>query len=182
MRPKESLEKPQARIGVVICHPGKTPEMLEHETAHCDAIILITFATGTIPDKLVPSIHERMAEGVAFIGLSDNPHRNYGPKRLTYAAGLSSGVPVLQKVNVNGLEEVHKQILDAYAQGLRGKDLEAHIKDTYAYKEHEAPPPDDWEIAEQVAIQRSITRQTFEKIGMKDEELERAMRKWEIGV
>lgn len=180
----EGMEVPENDVQVIYCSPGLKAAHMELCTAGVGAIVLIGFATGTTPDRLEPVIRKRVESGVPVIILSNNPADPAGPSRLKYKAGqvnLKAGAIVLQKVNINHLEEVLAVLRESLSKGVRGAELIQLMKDRYFYQEGEVPPPPEWETEEGISYMRDLYRQTLVRQGCSVEALERELHRWEFG-
>ncbi len=135
-------------ISVIRCAPALTRDQFLALSKDMKAIIVITFATGTVPDRIVPAIKRRIKEGVAVVALTGNPGDEHGLLRIAYDAGseaYKSGMVGLQKVNVNHVQEVLKALSAGIKEGLSGTDLANAMGEQYAYKEEEEKPRAEWE-------------------------------------
>lgn len=138
----------EPNLSVIQCTPFLTPEQFFALSEGMEAIVVITFATGTVPDRIVPAIKRRIEEGIAVVALTNNPGNDHGMLRITYDAGseaYESGMVGLQKVNVNHVQEVLKALSTGIKEGLRGADLANAMQEKYAYREEEEKPRAEWE-------------------------------------
>ncbi len=142
---KREVEYP---IPVIRCTPALTRDQFLALSEDVEAVVVIAFATGTVPDWIVSAIKKRIDEGVAVVALTGNPGDKHGLLRIAYDAGgeaYKSGMVGLQKVNVNHLQEVVEALTSALKDGLKGADLAKEMKERYAYREGEEKPHPKWE-------------------------------------
>ena len=135
-------------VPVTRCTPALTKDRFLVMSEEAEAVVVITFATGTVPDRIVPAIQKRIDEGVAVVALSDNLGDSRGILRVTYEAGsgvYESGMVGLQKANVHHVQEVLEALSTGIKEGLRGTDLANAMEERYAYKEGEEKPRAEWE-------------------------------------
>ncbi len=178
------IEDNDPSLPTIMSLPYLTAKEFDERTLRAKAIILIGYATGTTPDRLLSIIKKRVENGVPVIILADNHGDIHGIPQLKYAAGsgaLEVGAVLLQKINVRYAKMLKEDILKALDEGKQGTDLASYIEKMFAYKEGEIPPPPDWEVPERVNEQREIYRKTLIRIGMKPEEIEKELSRWEYG-
>lgn len=181
---KVDNEGARADISIIFCTPALTVEDLDIAAIDKDAVILIAYASGTTPDRLLPAIKNIIDSGKAVILISNNPGDSMGVVHMQYAAGsgaLAAGAVLLQKANINHLAEVEKSIIDAIRKGKKGRELAQYIKDQYSFQPGEEVPPAEWDTREGIEKQRELTRQTFRRIGMPDDKVEEELKRWEFG-
>ena len=141
--PKSETKDSDPRVSALMCTPLLTNEQFLRLTADVEAIVLVAYASGAMPDRLVPAIQQRIQEGTPIFVLSDNPGDQDGIVRIRYAAGkgaYDAGAVPLEKVNVNQQQEVVAAIVAALNKGLRGPALAEEIKRLYAYSKDETRP------------------------------------------
>lgn len=169
---------------IIRLNPTVTPERLDLATQDAEAVVLVVFASGALPDCLTPVIQRKISLGVPVFLLSNNPGDNHGilhPGR--YAAGigaLEAGAIPLEKVNVNQAVDVEHAISQALDAGMKGAELAAHIQKQFAYGPDEEKPKAEWETPEGIAAQRERMRQTFRRQKMSPDEIEKELHRWEF--
>ena len=137
-----------SKVATLVCSPGLTEDQFLSWTDGAKAIIVVAYATGTMPDRLVPAIQRRIQEGIPVFVLSDNPGDQHGIVKIMYAAGkgaYDAGAVPLEKVNVNQQAEVFVAITEALNRGLSGQALADAIRDRYAYHQGETKPIAEWD-------------------------------------
>lgn len=145
---KAEVEDSDPRVPAIECDPLLKADEFLARTEHAEAIIVVAFASGAMPDRLVPAIRQRIQEGIPVFVLSNNPGENHGPLRVIYAAGsgaYEAGAVRLEKVNVNHHREVKAAIHEALAKGLRGQALAREIGQLYTYQDGETLPVAEWD-------------------------------------
>lgn len=136
------VERKSHDIRVVVCNPSIRPEWLDVATKGGEVLIFVAYATGALPDALVPVLEKRIEEGVPVVILSNNPSDKHGITRVKYAAGsgaYKAGALPLQTVNINDVNLVHRTISEALDRGIEGQALTDHLKELFFYKEGEEP-------------------------------------------
>lgn len=142
-------EKPIAKTAIVDSTPLLTPEQFEAFTTNTDAIVLLTYATGTTPERLNGVIKAKVDSGIPLFLLSKNPGDEAGIVRVVYdtlAKAIEAGAIPLEKVNSNDGAVVLATIQNFYDQGLRGEALGVAVQQRFAYQEGEEKPKAEWEI------------------------------------
>ena len=134
---------------IIRIYPGITAEFFDSMTENEKAVVLIAYATGTVPGILAPVIQQRTKEGIPIFLVSNNPGDEHGIRSTIYAAQEvveDAGAIPIRKVNVNNLQEVLDFIKETSAQGLMGSDLGQAVYDHFDYKDGEKPPLSEWEL------------------------------------
>ena len=145
---KAEFEDSFPGVPAFYCDPFLMPDEFLTRSEGAQAILVASFATGAMPDRLVPAMQQRLSEGVPIFVISNNPGENFGIMKVIYAAGegaYKSGAIGLQKVNINSHREVKAAILEALGRGLRGQELVREIEQRYAFQEGEARPVAQWD-------------------------------------
>lgn len=154
-----------------MCDPFLNAGEFLARTEQSQAIIFVAFASGALPDRLVPAMQQRMNEGIPIFVLSNNPGDKHGILAIHYDAGsraYKSGAVALQKINVNHHEELKRVIADCLAEGLSGPALTKEIEQRYAFKEGEPLPLAQWDDPNYVAPPRKEIRQILLDSGFMD--------------
>lgn len=171
---KAAFEDSFPEVPAFYCDPFLMPDEFLARSEGAQAILVASFATGTIPDRLVPAMQQRLSEGVPIFVVSNNPGENFGITKITYAAGeeaYKSGAIALQKVNINHHREVKATILvEALGRGLRGQELAREIEQRYAFQEGEAKPVAEWDQPEFVLPPASDIGTILRQSGFTDAE------------
>ena len=132
MQNNEHRESYKAPIAVVDATPFLTPEHFKSMVAGSEAVILAAFATGTIPERLIPIIKSTTESGVPVFLLSKNPGDSHGilneRKYEAQANAADAGAIVLKTVNVNNAASVLAVISEEISLGNHGKNLGMAIK------------------------------------------------------
>jgi L-asparaginase/Glu-tRNA(Gln) amidotransferase subunit D len=134
---KLNLEQaPEAKIGVVDSTPFLTPQYFDLMTKGVDAVIILAFASGTVPNALDETIKEKIDSNVPVFLVSKNPGDRHGirnPKKYkSLIKTLKAGAIALQTVNINDVVQVGQAIQKAFATGKRGAELGKVIKDQFS--------------------------------------------------
>ena len=135
-------------IAVFQCDPFLKPEEVLEYSKGAKAIVLVSMATGAMPDKLLPAIEQRIKEGVAVFVLSDNAGDGHGILKVNYEAGkciYDAGAVPLEKVNIMDHIEVKAAIQQAIDAKYSGWALAGVIRGLYEYKPGEQKPIPEWE-------------------------------------
>lgn len=122
---KAEIEESDPRVPAFMCDPFLGADDFLARTQHAQAVLVVAFATGALPDRLVPAIQQRISEGIPVLVLSNNPGDSCGILGVKYDAGsgaYNAGAVGLQKVNVNQHREVKTAILEALSRGLTGAE------------------------------------------------------------
>lgn len=144
----EGIDKQSAKGKVCIINifPGMKPEYLEANAQDLQAVILIGFATGCTPEYINPAISALTKKGVVCFLVSDNVKDNhgiYGLKYHSHESAIKAGIIPIQRVNINGIEELYNEVQKAIDEGKQGKELALTIFEEFSYKEtDEFPHPD----------------------------------------
>jgi L-asparaginase/Glu-tRNA(Gln) amidotransferase subunit D len=136
------VERKTHNIRMVVCNPTIRPEGLDEATDGAEVLIFVAYATGALPDALVPVLKKRIEEGIPVVVLSNNPGDKHGITRIKYAAGIGAyeaGALPLQTVNINDIGLVHKTISEALDRGIKGQALIDYLKELFFYKKGEEP-------------------------------------------
>jgi hypothetical protein len=145
---QDEVELSTPDIAVFQCDPFLKPEEILEYSKDAKAIVLVTFASGAMPDRLAPAIEQRLREGVAVVLLSDNAGDGHGILKMVYAAGeriYEAGAVPLEKVNIMNHTEVKAAIQVAIDEGLSGRALAQKIGEMYSYKPGEEKPVAQWD-------------------------------------
>lgn len=170
---RAEIEDSDPKVPTLMCDPFIKADDFLARTERAEAIIVVAFATGAMPDRLVPAIQQRIQQGIPVFVLSDNPGNNHGILRVIYDAGsgaYKAGAIGLQKINVNQYRELKAIILEALGKGLKGKDLEREIEQRYAYQQGEKKPLAQWEDPNYVDPPRKTMRQILRDSGFIDDD------------
>ena len=135
---KEGGDKPPIQIGIVRATPLLTLEQMEAMTKNVEAIVIITFATGTVPDRLGPIVQAKVEAGVPVFLVSNNPGDDVGilrDKYLPQANFRDAGAIRIESVNINRIEEVFAAIQEEAAKGKRGGQLGAAVEQRFLREE-----------------------------------------------
>jgi hypothetical protein len=164
-------------VGVYKATPGQSPDIFRMSTEGVDAIVIISFATGTVPQVLAPAIRDRVEAGVPVFLLSDNAGDKHGILKIAYgvqAVIAEAGAISLEKVNINNLEEVVAAIDQELSQGYKGKELGEIINKKYKYGADEQKPLAEWETPEGIKGQQerlaALTKKMNENADRSEEE------------
>jgi len=145
---KAEVENSDKSTPFLMCDPFIEADDFLSRTKHAKAIIVVAFASGAMPDRLVPAIKQRIEQGIPVFVLSNNPRDDSGILSVKYEAGSGAyyaGAIGLQKVNVKNHLEVKDTIRRALKKGLTGQELAKEIEQSYAYKEGEELPVNEWD-------------------------------------
>lgn len=167
------VEDSDPRVPALMCDPFLTADYFLKKTEHAQAIVVVAFATGAMPDRLVPAIQQRLQQGIPVFVLSNNPGDSHGILRVKYAAGsgaYEAGAIGLQKVNVNQHQEVKAAISEALERGLSGQELAREIEQRYAYQEGEELPLAEWDDPDSVDPPRKSVMDILRNGGFVDDE------------
>ena len=168
---KSEVESSDPLLPTLMCDPFINSADFLAKTEQAPAILLVAFATGAMPDRLVPAIQQRLQQGIPVFVLSNNPADPSGIMRVIYAAGsgaYKAGAVGLQKVNVKDHVEVKAAILVALASGLRGQALSGEIEQRFAYQEGEEVPLAEWDRPDYTDPPRVDIREMLFKGGFTD--------------
>lgn len=144
----EVEHSPDPRLVAVMAIPYLTVEEFAARTATAQVILLCTFASGAMPNRLAPVIKERIAAGVPVIVISDNAGDNCGILKIIYEAGkeaYDAGAFPLQKVNIMQHEEIKTALIKALDEGKRGQELVECMRELYSFKEGEQMHIAEWD-------------------------------------
>lgn len=170
---KAEVETSDSRVPTLMCTPFLEAEEFLERTQSAQAIIVVAFATGAMPDRLVPAMQQRLQEGVPIFVLSDNAGNDHGILKITYAAGIGAykaGAIPLEKANVNNHQEVKAAILEALDQGIKGQELTRTIKEKFSYQKGETRPVAQWDNPDYVAPPRKNIREILFEGGFIDQD------------
>lgn len=146
--PQEKVEAKVANTCVIQATPVLTAEQLDSFTNGADAVVLIAFATGTVPQRLIPVIESRVNSGVPVFLLSSNYGDSHGILKIAYEPQVKAaavGAVALEKVNVNNIEEVVQAIKEEFSSGKKGNDLANTIERRFKYGDNEEKPKPEWD-------------------------------------
>lgn len=146
---------------IIQCDPIITPEVFNIQTAGSDAIVVVGFATGQVPERLLTVIKARVDEGIPVFLLKDNFGRDHGvldPLREIGRPLVETGIIPLEHINVNGLVELIAAIQEEAGAGKTGAELGEAIQQRYTYGSNEAKPIPEWEIPGRLEAMRKRTK------------------------
>ncbi len=169
----EFENSPDPRVAAVMATPFLKPDEFDQLTTGKQVILFCGFATGTIPDRLVPIFERRISEGTVCIVVSDNAGNDHGILKIAYAAGegaYEAGALPLEKVNINAHSQIKAVITQALNEGLSGSRLLQRMRDLYSYKEDEQKPLAEWDKPEGVLPPVSPIREILVRSGFVDED------------
>lgn len=139
----KSIEVKDPNVVVANCFPGVNPSHLEIVGMGSDAVVLISFATGSTPRIIAPAIKKLVDSGCPVFLLSDNRGDDHGilndSKYEAQIPARDAGAISLQSVNIKHLNEVLAFINGQVRKGAKGEVLAQIVKTHYALK-----PGDDW--------------------------------------
>lgn len=153
-------------------------------TAGVPAIILVSYATGTTPQRLSRVISQRTASAVPVFHISDNIGGDHGILGVVYGtqtASASAGAIRIEKVNVSSLDLVLAAIQDELDAGKSCRELAEEVRQRYVYKMDAPKPRAEWDIPEAVDREEYLLRATLRRLRNSDAEIERQMRVWKYG-
>lgn len=146
---------------IIECDPIITPELFAIQTANSDAIVVIGFATGQVPERLRTIVKQRVDEGVPVFLLKNNPGRDNGvidPLKEIGRPLVETGIIPLEHINVNRLEELMTVIQAELAKGKSGQELGQVVREKYIYGPDEQKPIPEWKIPGRLQRMRSRTK------------------------
>lgn len=131
MKPEQSRSentetKPLINCATIKAEPSLTPELFEAMTNGAESIVITAFASGTVPERIIPIIKSRVDSGVPVFLVSNNPADSHGIERLKYQPQVNvaeAGATALKNVNANNIADVLKAIQEETAQGKKGSEL-----------------------------------------------------------
>lgn len=174
-----------SRIKAIQCTPMTTAENFRARSEGAKVLLVAAYATGAMPNVIVPVIKERISQGVVVVVVSDNPgdshHGIIVPRYLAGMGAYDAGAIPLQTVNIKDHGVVKMLISSALNDGIEGAQLVLHLKDKFFYKNERDIPKPAWERPEEIDKQRALTRQALKRSGFEGEELEKELHKWGFG-
>ena len=177
----ERRENPQVETAIYTATPASTPEQLLLATRSASVVIIITYASGTLPERLNPAIETMTKSGKPVFLLSNNKRDNHGIVRIAYVPQVSaaqSGAIALEKVNINNIEEVLAAIQEESQKGKSGQPLGEAIKQRFAYQKGEGRPKAEWETKEGQIEQKQITREALSRGNANPKEVDEVLKIW----
>lgn len=163
---KPEIRNSDSRVVPLMCEPGLNEDHFLRLTDGAKAIIFVTYASGAMPDRLVPAIQQRIQEGIPVFVLSDNRGDQHGILKIKYTAGkgaYDAGAVPLENVNVNHQAEVFAAITEALNKGLSGQALAEEIRQRYAFHEGETKPVAEWDRPGYIPPHQRRTAETPQK-------------------
>lgn len=183
-----NLIKVGSNVAEIIVGPAITAKRAERQAIAFDAgaVILIVYATGTLPTRMAEFVKKFDSAGVPVFLVSNNPGENTGILHATKyevtIPSLQAGAVPIEKVNVNGLTQLHIFIQSLLDKGIKGDKLKEKVRERFSYKEGEEKPLSEWETPEGIAKRRKLVEQTFRnRLKLKGDALAKALRDWEFG-
>lgn len=133
IRPEDAIPEPHETPDINVAILPVTPGLAAHPTliervvsSRTAALILNTYACGTTPETLNPSIKRLVEMGIPVVLLADSRGVNHGPQELEYETqveAVKAGATPLRDVNINGTEQVAATIREAASRGITGQAL-----------------------------------------------------------
>ena len=131
-------------VPIITATPVLKEKQFSEIDSSVDAIIFITYASGTTPGWVNGAVQEKVNAGIPVFLVSNNPADNHGILNSTrYANQVGSnkaGALALEKVNINSLQEIQDVITQEYQSGKRGGELGEAVYNIFKYKEDEIKP------------------------------------------
>ena len=172
-------------IRLITITPFLTPEMARSAAKSADVIILETYPSGATPSDLRDFVEENVRAGTPVFLVSTNIGDEHGilnPNRYeTTSKVLQAGAVPIEKINAKDVGALQSFIQKCLAEGIRGAALSEKVKNEFSFKEGEAKPVPEWDTPEGIESLRQSTKWALARSGLKGEQLEEAMRKWEFG-
>jgi len=104
------------------------------EGSEAKALVIIGYASGSIPRILNPYITKTVERGVPAFVLSDNKANDTGPQEIKYIGqkeSVESGATILKDVNINHIVDVAVSIQGAIDEGMSGTELTQAVIEKY---------------------------------------------------
>lgn len=146
MKPKSAPErepKNLSPLNSLWVFPGTKPSILKAVATRAHSLVLTTFALGSLPEDLLPTVREITDSGKPVFIIPDNSKNAHGVVRIVDQLQIdtrASGAIFLEKGGIQNEQEVYAAITAAVGEGLRGAELGETVRQHFAYGPGEQRP------------------------------------------
>jgi L-asparaginase/Glu-tRNA(Gln) amidotransferase subunit D len=131
----EQKEMPKVNCVIVKGEPSLTPELFNAMTLGADSVVVITYAAGGVPEKVVPNIKSKVESGTPVFLLSDNERDPQGivrqDKYAIHQSLAQSGATAIQGINSKNLEQLMLAIQEQSFYGKKPQELAEAISQQF---------------------------------------------------